>query len=110
MAGIPVERNKLPVCWQCCDANPRCQEFILSHSHPPVHVFSDLNGRLSQSAIKGLDAVEEQFLPLLKLCAENPDKTFAERVGADMLLAYLEVLDREKSMLSHAFCHAPRCI
>ena len=57
--------------YAAADISDVCRSFITSHSHPPLHIFGDLFGRLSKSALDGLAQKEELVNEVLQETCEK---------------------------------------
>lgn len=96
--------------YAAADISDVCRSFITSHSHPPLHIFGDLFGRLSKSALDGLAQKEELVNEVLQETCEK-EKENLQMYGEQLLQAHMDTLSRPGSLLSKAKCdvHGKAC-
>ena len=93
------------VCLHACDKDPICCEFIKSHSHGPVHLHDDINGRLSRRTLIDLETSEKWANE--ELAKTMDDKSHGKHIGDLLLQRYIEALDRPGAFIDKGFCRDP---
>ena len=88
------------------DNEASCISMLLSLDTPPLHVHDDINGRLSQAALRGLDEVEEWAkIKLNTLTESSAGKQSIDELGDQILRKFLAVLSEPNAFLAHGKCY-----
>ena len=90
-------------CLSACDKSDAPCNFIKMHKHPPLHLFTDLFARLSQSARRDMADAEDASQRDLSKLSEN-DKEGHKTIGDALLQKYMNILDRPGSFVSTSPC------
>ena len=96
-----------PVSLHVADKDAMCLKMLTSLEHGPVHVHDDLNGRLANSTLRELDAIEQWAEEACQTAASKAEVT---DIGAQLLDRFMDALSRPTAFLNHALCEVLRIL